>query len=683
MRSKFIIKMKSKLEKTGILVVIIGLGLIYQYKYLNEFPSHIHAWAQSDRYALSLGFLDNGLNFFKPETFVYNHQFPHKWKVPSETTITAVDFPIHDYIPAVLMKISGTTSPYIFRIYILLYSFIGLFFLFKLTYAISKDYLKSVFLVIFAATSPVFVYYQGGFLPTIPSLANAIIGVYFYGQFINGNKNKDFWLCILFLALAALSRTTFAIPFIAVLCVEFLRLLRRETKLASKLLPVCISILAIMSYFLYNGYLREKYGSIFLNYLMPAKSFEEAKEILKYVYDSWFFQYFTKPHYYIFIAIVIVSVFFIAIKKIHLQKSKIYLGILSITYLFGCLIFATLMLRQFPAHDYYFIDTFFFPIILILIFILSIFPTVEKKNQNIISAVILTIFSVVLILQPIKSQEKRRETGYWDKTEITINNYRNSANFLDSLNVPKDAKILVIDAVAPNIPFILLQRKGYAVMDIDQENIEEALKWDYDFIVIQNEYFISDIYMPFPNILSKIEKIADNGKITVCKYSEGDQQSILDYIGMKNKKPVYETSVNFESTPDSLLWQNFNSTADFSYNSGYSGHLNNGIEYGLTYKTKKLPELESSSRTLFFSSYFLQEKIENCEIVVTINSNGQNIYYKSSNLKDLIKKKGEWEKVSLIFQLPKIESSDYELVVFIWNIGKSELYYDDFGFSLY
>lgn len=674
--------MKKKIEIIGILIVIIGLGLIFQHKYLNEFPSHIHAWAQSDRYALSLGFVENGLDFFKPQTFVYNHQFPSDWKVPSGTTITAVDFPIHDYIPALLMKISGNTSPFLFRLYVLLYSFIGLFFLFRLSFAITKDYLKSVFVVLFAATSPVFVYYQVGFLPTIPSLSNAIIGIYFYQRFINVNKNKYFGLSILFLTLAALSRTTFAIPIIAVLGVEFIRILRKETKLVSKLLPVGISILTILSYLYYNGYLREKYGSIFLNHILPANSIEQVKEILNYVYKSWFFQYFTKPHYYILIASFVVSMYFLATKKSQYQKTKIYLGILSIVYLLGCSIFAILMLRQFPAHDYYFIDTFFLPIILLFIFILSLFPVIENKKYKIISGVILTAFSIILFLQPINSQEKRRETGYWDRTEITINNYRNSSDFLDSINVPKESKILVIDAVAPNIPFILMQRKGYAVMNTNQENIEEALKWDYDFIVVQNEYFISDIYTPYPNILSKLEKIADNGKISVCRYSENKQQSLLDFMGVTNEESVFETSVDFESTPDSL-WQNVNSTAAFSYESEYSGHLTKDIVYGLTYKTKNISELETGSRTLFFSSYFLSDTIVNSEIVVSINSNGKNIYYKSTNLKDLIKTEGEWENVSLIFQLPKIQNEDYEFAIFIWNTGKSELYYDDFAFSLY
>ena len=58
--------MKSRLGTIGVLILIIGLGLLYQHNYLNEFPSHVHAWAQADRYALSLGFLENGFDLLHP-----------------------------------------------------------------------------------------------------------------------------------------------------------------------------------------------------------------------------------------------------------------------------------------------------------------------------------------------------------------------------------------------------------------------------------------------------------------------------------------------------------------------------------------------------------------------------------------------------------------------------------------
>ena len=46
-----------------VLLVIVSLGIILNIRYINEFPSHIHAWAQSDRYALAVGFTNNDLNF--------------------------------------------------------------------------------------------------------------------------------------------------------------------------------------------------------------------------------------------------------------------------------------------------------------------------------------------------------------------------------------------------------------------------------------------------------------------------------------------------------------------------------------------------------------------------------------------------------------------------------------------
>jgi acetolactate synthase regulatory subunit len=90
--------------------------------------------------------------------------------------------------------------------------------------------------------------------------------------------------------------------------------------------------------------------------------------------------------------------------------------------------------------------------------------------------------------------------------------------------------MLIIDDIAPNIPFILMQRKGFVVMNTNQKNIEDALKWDYNYIIVQNEYFIPEIYTPYPNILSKLNKIADNGKISVCKLSANNQQSLLDLL---------------------------------------------------------------------------------------------------------------------------------------------------------
>ena len=675
--------MKSVSSKILVIVLILFLALLYHYQNLNEFPSHIHAWAQSDRYALSLGFLDNGLNFFKPQTFVYNHQFPSNWSKASEYSITAVDFPIHDFVPALMMKITASDEPWVFRLYVLIYSLFGLFFLFKISYSISTNYYKSIFVVVFAATSPVFVYYQNGFLPTIPSLSNTIIGLYFYIKHLDDNKQRSFIAGIFFLTLASLARTTFIIPFIAVLCVELIRMIKKETRVAAKIAVITISFFLLGFYQLYNGYLREKYGSVFLNHFLPPNNWDDFLYILTKVYTNWGQQYFTTAHYLIFPLLVLTSIIFFFKTGPRFSTQSRYLVLFVSAYFWGCIMFAAVMLKQFSAHDYYFLDTFFLPVILLLIILFSLIPQTVKGKMNTIFIVFLLIVSVYLIYQPIKTQENRRTTSFWDKTGATIRNFDGSAAFLDSLGISKDSKILVMDAVCPNIPFILMERKGFVVMNTTKENIETALNWDYDVIIFQNEYFISDIFTPFPDILTRLVKVADNGNITVCKLSKTiNPQTLSDFIGVADKTPLLTKCITFDEKPD-IQWHNTNSSDKFSYSGLFSGHLLPEHEFGLTFKTKDLSLLTGGSSTLLMTSYFLSKNVANCELVTSIQMNGQNVYYKSYNLKTLLKDQNNWEKVSLLFQLPALPEKDYELAVFLWNTGKNELFYDNFTITIY
>ena len=115
------------------LLLIVVAGVYIQYPYMNEFPSFIHAWSQSDRYAIALGFLNNDLDLFHPETYIYNKQFPNWWNYAYENTVTSVDFPFLEYIVAIMMKITGITSPWIFRICTFAIALLGMFFLYKLT----------------------------------------------------------------------------------------------------------------------------------------------------------------------------------------------------------------------------------------------------------------------------------------------------------------------------------------------------------------------------------------------------------------------------------------------------------------------------------------------------------------------------------------------------------------------
>src|SRR5690242_14479706 len=95
--------------------LIAGLSFYFFHRFITLFPVYHHSWSQSDHYALALGFINNGFDFFHPQTF----------NLKTVNGITQVDFPIHDYIVALLMKLTGVHQPVVFRMYNLIYGIVG------------------------------------------------------------------------------------------------------------------------------------------------------------------------------------------------------------------------------------------------------------------------------------------------------------------------------------------------------------------------------------------------------------------------------------------------------------------------------------------------------------------------------------------------------------------------------
>lgn len=663
--------------------VILSLGLLFQKDYIQDFPSYKHAWAQADRFALAKGFLNNGLNFFKPETYVHCHQYIDGWQEPSEDVTTAVEFPIHDYISALLMRTLGTSAPWVFRAYILLYSFLGLFFLFKLSQLLSSDIYRSLTLVLFAATSPLFVYYQGGFLPSIPSLANTFIGIYFYALFRKEGDSGHFSWSILFFTLATLSRTPFAIPFIAILSWELLKALRKKTWPRHMIIPTCLAALALIISHMFNAHVREEHGSIFLGSILPAMSIEEANSILSQTIDKWGLYYFSTPQYLALILVVAVTILLFI--KGRLKISRLHKDLLAISaiIIMGCIAFSLLMLKQFPAHDYYFLDTFFFPVVLLFGLFSSLGLSFEKSKWTKLSRLALLCFSIAAIFHANYAQESSRITGPWDFTNASIKNYTGSADYLDSIGVSRTDKILVIAPCSPNIPFLFMERTGYALMSNSEEHIKKALNWDYDYFVFQNDYFLSDLYLAYPDLIKSFRKEGDNGRISVYSKDETlKDYSLKTFLGLDKQELLFSAKIDFEDDAQGN-WQNAKSLSEYAHSGSRAGLVTREMEYGLGYRSNDLPILREGARKLIIESYFRQESKTNVKLVASLYDKGVNSYYKVFDLGYLLESTANWEKVELFCQLPQVNSEDYELVIYLMNSERQEISVDDFEIHLY
>lgn len=651
-------------------LVILIFGVILQKGHFNEYPNGIHAWSQAQQHAISIGFVNNDLNFFSPEGFTFNKQFPDNWQKDTKSTITSVDFPIHNYIPAVLMYISGSNSPVFHRSYIFILSFIGLFFLFKIAMLITGNLYRSIFIVIFGASSPVFIYYQSNFLPSIPSLSCAIIGIYYYLKYLKFSNHQHFILALTLCTAAALSRSSLVICLITIIISQLSSKTRLGDRLNKKIFPLLISLFAVAVYYFYNQILLDIHGSMFLSSLKPPTNWDDFVDIIFTIKDNWLFEYFSVYHYCIVVILICSYVFVKFTRKDVAEESKSNLKHIIIIYFSCTIVYALLIMRMFKQHDYHFLDTFYLPSLLLVIHLISKIPAITIKAQTIVYSVLLVGFSALVLGNGLETQQARRTTQPYDRTAKLIHNFQGAEEFIDSLKIPTTAKMLVIDGPypsAPTLPFIHMNRKGYTAMTY-KSILDNSLKWDFDYIVIQNDLIHDDLKSQYPEFLQKIDFIASNDRITICS--------------LKNKHEVWKVKMDYDDY-NLRSWKNINSTGRISYSGRNSGEVSPENEYGLTYTTKDQPLLKTQSRTIRVSSKVLTSNIKNSEIIVYIKENGKKTYYKANGIQNVIQQNNTWESVEFEYQLPQVYADDYEFVVYVWNKAKDKFYIDDFEVKIY
>lgn len=663
-------------EISIVFFLLLTSAFFFNLNKINEFPLYTHAWAQADRYAIALGFLHNHFNLFHPQTFVLNIQFPSDFLVAGNTGITSVDFPIHEYVIAGIMQLLESHEPWIFRLYELLFSVVGLLYLFRISRLFSIQFTSSIFIALFAALSPIWVYYQAGFIPGITSLSCAIIGLYYYFNCRVNASTKLLPIAFIFLTIASASRTTFIIPLLSISGIEILRMFQAR-KVDFKLIAVILcSFSFIIGYFLWNIHLRQLHGSLFLNELKPAKSIIEFIEILDNVKSRWQFHLMSITQYCVLVGLIIL--FIITIIKKNLNSSISFLNLFLLIDIIGCLCFFFAMMQQFSNHDYYFIDTFYLPLYL---FMIAMFSRIQKTLQKIpfyiqVSTLIICVF--IMIEETYATQVEKRITGNWDKTASLVYDYDKLDVKLDSIGISRNAKILVLDAVAPNIPFIKMQRQGFVVVTTSKENLENALHFPFNYIAIQDNWFMNDIYPNYPEIIDWLERKVDFGAVSIYTLRKRPvQTSLFEFLDLNKKALVIDELCNYEN-PLKPEWEHTEKSDNIVFQGLFSGILSSENEYGLTFRTKPSTLFSDTDRTLFLSVDVLNPELApDCRIAISIDEPGKNKYFREIPLSSLSLSKASWKKTQALINIPKTSITRSTLTIYFWNKGRNNLQMDN------
>ena len=487
-------------------IFFITASIFLHIKDYNKLPTSIHAWAQSDHYALALGFYNDGMDFFHPTTFALDHQFPPEKQLENPQGITATDFPILHYTVAILMKAFHTTSPWVFRMFALLISFIALFYLFR-TVSETKNIWMALFITAFVFFQPIYVYYQDGFHPCSTAFNVLIIGICFLIRYYSYGKTKHFLFGILFLTLAALIRFTQIITLLSLLGAYGLTFLKNKKEF-KHIVVIIGGIIVIMGYFIYNKYLAAHYGSVFLGAPVVAHSLSELTRHLIRIVTSYSRGFLPFLHLFVF---GIIGYTFFKYKKEDkgFNHWKLFLMFSFI----GTIIFSLLMTYHLSAHDYYSIDTWLPVLFLTIIYL--IYNTDDLIYKKELLPILVLIFTVGAFSIAVENQIKKyRDDVIISGPTLVINDFKNSADFLNS-HINSNDDVLIICASGWNTPMVGWQRKAFREEGFYDANIHTALnRRKYDYIVTHNATFrgFADDNIPYANF------IGTNNKVSIWQY---------------------------------------------------------------------------------------------------------------------------------------------------------------------
>lgn len=610
---------------------LVVLSAFYFHENIFFYPSFIHAWTQSDRYALALGFINNGFDFFHPETF----------NLATVNGITRVDFPIHEYMVALLMKLTGHHDPVVFRLYTLIYALVGLIFLYRMAALFGDRNFLNLLVPSFIFLCPVYLYYADGFIPSIPSLSNLFIGYYFYFSYQKQNRNSHFTIAVCFMLLAALARLPYFIFLFAVLCQQSLMYLQKRQIRRREIAILFMAVLLFGAYQAYNSWLEKTYGTQFLVSIMPAGKISQAKEWLWEAWNNWRFEYFTKAQYVILFWLIAMTILAWVQKSGEGFPKKLMLHIIIIS--IGSIIYLFLMLQQFPDHDYYFIDVFY-PVTSLLLVLLTSY-TFNAGMMKYVSALLVFILLGFSCKQSHDVLQKRYETGSWDRNEITRKNFTGADKFLDALGIPSHAKALVLDGYTTNVPLMLMNRKGWTVNWTTKKNIDEGLSQPFDFVAVQNCFLPSEVLRNEPQLIKKLKKFADNGRISIYVRNADSLRTTSQFLGIDTTTIVFE-----KKFPDTLAVSNGNEFTELISDSAsifQSGRPVKLLITGEIYAGQTLPYLNASV------------------------NDGENVaYYFSYQISDYLRAGPQWNELLYQFVIPAEQKLPGTAKVYFWNSQK-------------
>lgn len=463
-------KMKALYSFQSLWFVLIFICIFFYLGMHNELffgPKGIHFLRQTDGLSFASQYFNNNFDFFNPK--LYN--------LKNIDARASCEFPITYYITSLLYGVFGK-HPAILKLIHLFIIYVGIYYVFKLSNLILNHALTSVLIALFLFTSTVFNYYSFNYLPDAPALGFTFIGTYFMFKYLIENKNKSLIVGFLFFSLAGLIKITYSIYPISFIVFALISLLYKKRNLISViqskkiLFYGGITILLILSWTIYMLYYNSLYNSSSFN-TRPLPIWGMSKSEILHVWDImvnyWDSEYIAYPSLFIII-------FLFLLQLVFLKRSHPFLLIITLISLIGFLCYFLLFYKQFKDHDYYMLVIF--PIITFIIIngAKVLFHILKNYNINFKRIAIFCFFLIVIYgIRYSGLQMERRFNLQPDTISETSLKVESKISKINRLNIPTDAKFLVVPDPTPNGSLLFLNKLGWNIENINNFHLDTVL----------------------------------------------------------------------------------------------------------------------------------------------------------------------------------------------------------------
>lgn len=387
----------------SVVFFIISINIYHKYlgiyDHIEKRPCSVHIWAQCARASVALNYYKTDMNFFKP----------HIHKYLNGEGITGLEFPLVNYIPAVLYKLFGFNEAY-YRGFVLFSIVVGLFFFFLILQSILKNWLIAFALILSAYCSPVFAFYSINFMPDITSLSFALIAWYYFFKFLKEQENKRvLYAFVIFGTLAALIKITSLISLLSILCLILLDntsfftrkykkpLFDEKVKLSLKIVA---GVFVVFAWYTYSFWLTKHYKTeSFTMQTALVTDIPTALEVLGRIMDDHIYEYYPYENYILYACFIVVLIL-----GFKLVDRLLFTTFAIVT--LGNICFVYLMFYQFKDHDYYII-----PILTSVFLLLLVFADVISKIKQRYFKLLYLLFLVVFFFN-------FKESIVWTKRDL-------------------------------------------------------------------------------------------------------------------------------------------------------------------------------------------------------------------------------------------------------------------------